>query len=338
MENYEICMPPSAAPFAMVHGPIIVDRNLNSGAVHLYTLLWCLGDRMKDGWHSQALLADLLGVTARTIRNGLTKLVEAGLIETTVRRPLPTLIRIVDPHKVYGVFMVQFYDYVKDRSAALRPVVKPPPEDSNRKNSSYSIGKKFPMKKIKGSIEKSTHGPVRSSLEESEKGLRERKKRQKPKGNTSNTPKKTPGLRKPTMLVRNPSRWGGGKFYLYCIECARIKGVPVRDPYEDYKDLKRSRYAREMNYARKAFANKGYSPDRFLNLLDLIFDRWDAFAQFFHKEQFSVYDLRRHSVDMRDLEQQLTGSTSLGSMEDFEEDQSPADRIGQIHYLDEEEE
>jgi hypothetical protein len=335
MENYEISMPPPVAPFAMVHGPVIVDPTLNDSAVRLYCLLWCLGDRFKKGWHSQALLARLLHVTDRTIRNGLTNLIKAGLIETTVRRPRPTLIKVVDPADIYGEFMVQFYNHVKNESAGLR--LEAEETRSNRKNSSGSIGSILPTKDIKGSRGNSADFRPRTSVEDSIKGV-EKKQKDAPPRKKPTPRRKDPGLRIPTMKPLSSSRWGGPKFYLYCIYCAGIKKVPVRDP-DAHAQRVAPRFASEMKRAIGAYQDMGYTRKKFCDLLTLIFDNWRSFSQFFVKEKFSVYDLRYSINSICEMDRRLRGKQSLTDTGDKKEDQeSPEEFRGKIVYLDEEEE
>jgi DNA-binding transcriptional regulator YhcF (GntR family) len=337
MEQYEIAVPRMAAPFAMLYGPVIVDHQLNDAALRLYSLLWCLGDRFKQGWHSQKLLADLLQVSTRKIRRGLKNLDEAGLIEQTVRRPRPTLIKIVDPAEIYGVFMVQFYDYVKDRSAALRPEGgNPKAEAPNRTNLSHSIGQNCPTKNIKGSTEKCADSRRRASVDDSMETVEQKvSSRKSSRKSRSPRKKKVPGLRIPTMTPRNPSRWGGGKFYLYCLQCASVKGVPVRDPAMS-ADHAPPRFAREMNYAIEAYQNDGYSKSQFLELLTTIFENWTYFAKYFKKEQFSVYDLRYARIEIGQMFTNIKAKSSLDAMDDFEDKpRQRSRRKGKVIYDDE---
>lgn len=324
------------SPFAMLYGPVIVDPLLSAGAMRLYALLWCLGDRFKQGWHSQKLLADLLHITDRTIRNGLQNLIEAGLIITTVRRPKPTLVQIVDPAEVYGDFMVRFYTHIHIRSAALRQEgVDPEIGESNRKNSSGSIGKDFPTKDIKGSRSKDTRDAARGSrgsVDDVEKRLNDRRKKSPAKKSTPSRKKKFPGLRIPSLKPLSPSRWGGGKFYVHALECASIKGVPVRDPHGDFADIKRSRLGTEMGRVLKVYEDKGYTKRQFADLVTMIFENWADFSGCFRKGQFSVYDMRYSRAEICQIERRITEQSDLEDLEDFEEGEERPKLKGQVFY------
>lgn len=318
----------------MICGPLIIDSMLSAGDKNLYSLLWCLGDRFKKGRHSQRLLADLLKVSTRTIRRGLRNLSQSGLIITTLRRPLTTLIEIVDPITVYGVRMEQFFDHVKERSEELRMESEDDKDlgknGFNRTNLSSTIGQICPMKYIKGSRLISADIRQRISVDDSMEKVNE-KKASLPKKNTRS--KKTPvNLRIPTMTPKNPTRWGGKRFYLHCIQCASIKGVVVRDP-DARVDHAPLRFAREMNYAITAYSDGGYTREEFLNLLTTIFEQWHVFKRHFTKHQFSVYDLRPNRYKICELHTRVKQKSNLEGMEDFDEEEGPEVISGHIIYV-----
>jgi len=113
-EKVEIQGSLTGGPFAMLYGPSIIDKKISDGAFRTYALLWVLGDKIKDGWHSQTSLAKLRGGDRRTVNRHIIELKEAGLVKITGRPGDTNLVRISEPSEVWGNKISTFYSDIRE--------------------------------------------------------------------------------------------------------------------------------------------------------------------------------------------------------------------------------
>jgi hypothetical protein len=113
-ERFEVEGALTAGPFAMLYGPLILDREISDGAFRTYALIWVLSGAKREEWWSQSNLGKIRGLDRRNVRRHIQELEAAGLVEVFRDTGKPCRVRVKEPTQVFGRKIASFYADVRD--------------------------------------------------------------------------------------------------------------------------------------------------------------------------------------------------------------------------------
>jgi hypothetical protein len=108
-DKIQVERPLTGGPFAMMYGPLILEREISEGAFRTYALIWVLSGSNREEWWSQTNLGKIRGLDRKNVRRHIKELETSGLVDVVRETGKPCRVRVKEPAQVFGGKISSFY-------------------------------------------------------------------------------------------------------------------------------------------------------------------------------------------------------------------------------------